>query len=63
MRVFAKRSYAFDPVRRPIIEFGKARNRDDALIQASEEGDCLVFVGTQSAPDGARGTREALGHS
>jgi hypothetical protein len=49
MRLFAKRFYGFDPIRWPIVAFGKASNCE-ALIHASEPGDCLVFVGTRSEP-------------
>lgn len=49
MQIFAKRFWGFDPLRWPIISFGREANRD-VLIQASMPGDLIAFIGTQSDP-------------
>jgi len=48
-QVFAKRFWGFDPARWPVISFGLEGNRD-ALISASQPGDLIAFIGTQSDP-------------
>jgi hypothetical protein len=47
LKVFAKRFWGFDPVGWPIISFGQEGNRD-ALIRASQPGDRIAFIGTQT---------------
>jgi hypothetical protein len=48
-QMFAKRFWGFDPSNWPIVSFGLEANRD-ALINASNAGDVVLFVGTQSEP-------------
>ena len=49
MQVFAKRVFRFDPVARPIVAFGIEEYRA-ALIEVSQPGDVIVFVGTTGEP-------------
>lgn len=60
MKFFAKRVYGFDPTRWPTISFSLAANRD-LLLQQSEIGDYIVFVGTQDDPTAEEDRGRILG--
>jgi hypothetical protein len=47
MQLFAKRFWGFNPTLWPIISFHLEGNRD-ALVRASQPGDQIVFIGTQT---------------
>lgn len=49
MKIFATRVWGFDPATWPLITFGLEGNRD-RLLQNSEIGDYILFVGTQNEP-------------
>jgi hypothetical protein len=49
VQIFAKRFWGFSPQSWPIISFGLEANRD-ALIKASQPGDLIAFIGTQTEP-------------
>jgi hypothetical protein len=47
VQVFAKRFWGFNPTTWPIVTFGLDGNRD-ALLRASQSGDLVLFVGTDT---------------
>ena len=60
VQVFAKRFWGFSPERWPIISFGLEANRD-ALIKASQSGDLIAFIGTQTEPTSTEDRGRLLG--
>lgn len=59
-QIFAKRFWGFSPERWPIISFGLEANRD-ALIKASQPGDLIAFIGTQTEPTSTEDQGRLLG--